>query len=167
MLKIFHSFWGEFIIYGYIYGLMIIMVKIEGFEFPEELYYHKDHMWVRLEDGKARVGYNAWAADAAGKLVSIKTRPAGRSVDQGKTLGSIESGKWVGSLKMPITGEILEINPELGNKPSLINEAPYGEGWVALVKPEKFEEELGELIEGSVTDALEAWLKEEKEKAGI
>ena len=54
------------------------MVKIEGHEFPEDLYYHRDHMWVRLEGGKARVGYNSWAAEAAGKLVSIKTRPAGK-----------------------------------------------------------------------------------------
>ena len=143
------------------------MVKIEGYDFPEDLYYHKDHMWVRVEDGKARLGYNSWAADAAGKLVSIKTRPSGRSVNEGKTLGSIESGKWVGSLKMPLTGEILEINPELSDKPSLINDDPYGDGWVALVKPENLEADLGKLIEGSDADALESWLKEEKEKAGV
>jgi glycine cleavage system H protein len=143
------------------------MVKIEGHEFPDSLYYHRDHMWVKLEDGKARVGYNAWAADVAGKLVSIKTRPAGRKVKAGKTLGSIESGKWVGSLKMPLTGTIAEINPELSDNPSIINDSPYGEGWVALLEPENQDAELKELIPGTDKDTLEAWLKEEIEKAGV
>lgn len=143
------------------------MTKIEGHEFPEDLYYHRDHMWVRLEDGKARVGYNAWAADAAGKLVSIKTRPAGKDVTAGKTLGSIESGKWVGSLKVPISGTVLEINPALEGKPSVINDAPYGGGWVALIKPSNLDAELKNLIKGTDKSALEAWIKEEKAKAGV
>jgi glycine cleavage system H protein len=78
------------------------MVKLEGFEFPDDMYFHKDHMWARVEGDKVRVGYNAWAANAAGQLVSMKTRPAGRAVKAGKTLGSVESGKWVGSLKIPV-----------------------------------------------------------------
>ena len=143
------------------------MVKIEGHEFPDGLYYHRDHMWVKLENGKARVGYNAWAADVAGKLVSIKTRPAGRTVKAGKTLGSIESGKWVGSLKTPLTGTLAEINPCLSDNPSLINDSPYGVGWVALIEPENLDAELKELIPGTNKDALEAWLKEEIEKAGV
>ena len=143
------------------------MVKIEGHDFPDDLYYHKDHMWARLEDEKVRVGYNAWAADAAGKLVSIKTRPAGRKVKAGKTLGSIESGKWVGSLKMPLTGTLAEINPGLSDNPSIINDSPYGEGWVALLDPENLDAELKELIPGTDKDTLEAWLKEEIEKAGV
>ncbi len=142
------------------------MVKLEGHEFPDDLYFHADHMWVKVEGDKARVGYNAWAADAAGKLVSIKTRPAGKAVKAGKTLGSVESGKWVGSLKMPITGEIIEINPTLADDPSVINSAPYGGGWVAVVAPSDLNAELAVLIKGSDKDKLEAWLKEEIAKAG-
>lgn len=142
------------------------MVKLEGHDFPDDYYFHKDHMWVKVEGDKARVGYNAWAADAAGKLVSIKTRPAGKSVKAGKTLGSVESGKWVGSLKMPITGEVVEINPALGDNPSIINDAPYEDGWVALVAPSDLDAELDELMKGSDRGPLEAWLKEEIAKAG-
>ena len=142
------------------------MVKLEGHDFPDDYYFHKDHMWVKVEGDKARVGYNAWAADAAGKLVSIKTRPAGKTVKAGKTLGSVESGKWVGSLKMPITGEVVEINPALADSPSVINDAPYGDGWVAVVVPSDLDVELGELIKGSDKEPLEAWLKEEIAKAG-
>jgi glycine cleavage system H protein len=121
-------------------------------------------MWLKVEGDKVRVGYNDWAQDAAGKLVSIKTRPPGRSVKAGKTLGSIESGKWVGSLKVPVSGSIVEINPELKNNPSLINESPYGNGWIAIIEPSNLEGELTDLIEGKDKENLEAWLKEEKQK---
>jgi glycine cleavage system H protein len=142
------------------------MVKVEGFDFPDDLYFDRDHMWAKVEGDKVRVGYNAWAADAAGKLVSIKTRPVGKDVKAGKTLGSIESGKWVGSLKVPVSGTILEVNPALADKPSIINESPYGEGWVAVIKPDNLDAELKNLIRGSDKAALESWLKEEKAKAG-
>ena len=142
------------------------MVKIEGHEFPDDLYFHPDHMWAKIEGDKVRVGYNAWAADAAGKLVSIKTRPAGKPVKAGKTLGSVESGKWVGSLKVPVSGTIVEINPAIGNNPGIINDDPYGSGWVALIEPSDLDAELGALIKGSDKGKLEAWLKEEIAKTG-
>ncbi len=138
------------------------MVKIEGNDFPEDLYYHRDHMWVKVEDGKVRLGYNDWAQSAAGKLVNLSTRKAGRSVKAGKTLGTVESGKWVGPLKTPVSGEILELNEDVLKNPSMINEDPYGKGWIATIAPEKLDEELRELIKGSDTSTLEAWLKEEK-----
>ncbi|HUS78167.1 MAG TPA: glycine cleavage system protein GcvH [Patescibacteria group bacterium] len=138
------------------------MVKIEGNDFPEDLYYHRDHMWVKVEDGKVRLGYNDWAQSAAGKLVNLSTRKVGRSVKAGKTLGTVESGKWVGPLKTPVSGEILELNEDVLKNPSMINEDPYGKGWIATIAPEKLDEELRELIKGSDTSTLEDWLKEEK-----
>jgi len=138
------------------------LVKIEGNDFPEDLYYHRDHMWVKVEDGKVRLGYNDWAQSAAGKLVNLSTRKVGRSVKAGKTLGTVESGKWVGPLKTPVSGEILELNEDVLKNPSMINEDPYGKGWIATIAPEKLDEELRELIKGSDTSTLEDWLKEEK-----
>ena len=143
------------------------MVKIEGNNFPDDLYFHRDHMWVKVEGGNARLGYNDWAQSVAGKLVNLSTRKAGRSVKAGKTLGTVESGKWVGPLKAPVTGEILELNEEVLKNPSLINEDPYGNGWVAVIKAENLDAEVGELIKGSDKEALDAWLKAEKEKHGI
>ena len=140
------------------------MVKLEGFDFPDDMYFHKDHMWVRVEGDKVRTGYNAWAADAAGKLVSIKTRPAGKKVKAGKTLGSVESGKWVGSLKVPVSGTIAEINPALKGSPNIINDAPYDDGWVALIEPSDLDGDLAQLMKGDDSAALEAWLAEEKAK---
>ena len=140
------------------------MVKIDGNDFPEDLYYHRDHMWVKIDGEKARVGYNDWAQEAAGKLVNLSTRKVGRSAKAGKTLGTVESGKWVGPLKAPVSGEILEINEEVTKNPSLINEDPYGKGWVAIIAAENLDSEKGELIPGSDAATLESWLKEEKAK---
>ena len=140
------------------------MVKVDGYDFPDDLYFHADHMWVKVEGDKARVGYNAWAAAAAGKLVSIKTRPAGKEVQAGKTLGSVESGKWVGSLKVPISGTIEEINPAIADNPSIINDDPYGKGWIALIKPSNLDAELPQLMKGTDKDKIEAWLAAEKAK---
>ena len=138
------------------------MVEIEGNEFPEDLYYHREHMWVRVEDRNVRVGYNDWAQEAAGKLVNLNTRRVGRSVKAGKTLGTVESGKWVGPLRTPVSGKIVEINDEVLKNPSIINEDPYGRGWIAVIEPEDLETELGDLIKGSDRETLETWLKEEK-----
>ena len=143
------------------------MVKIEGNEFPEDLYYHREHMWVKVEEGKVRVGYNDWAQEAAGKLVNLNTRKVGRSVKAGKTLGTVESGKWVGPLRAPISGEIAEINKEVLKTPSIINDDPYGRGWIAVISPESLDEEINDLIKGSDKDTLESWLKEEKEKHAV
>jgi glycine cleavage system H protein len=144
--------------------LVKTIVKIEGNDFPDDLYYHKEHMWVKVEEGKVRVGYNDWAQEAAGKLVNLNTRKVGRSVKAGKTLGTVESGKWVGPLKAPVSGQILEVNEEVTKNPSLINEDPYGKGWVAVIATENLDVEKGELIPGSDAATLESWLKEEKAK---
>jgi glycine cleavage system H protein len=143
------------------------MVKIDGNEFPEDLYYHREHMWVKVEDRKVRLGYNDWAQEAAGKLVNLNTRRVGRSVKAGKTLGTVESGKWVGPLRTPVSGKILEINDEVLKNPSIINEDPYGRGWIAVIEAEDLETELEGLIKGSDKETLEAWLKEEKAKHGV
>jgi glycine cleavage system H protein len=140
------------------------MVEIEGSNFPEDLYYDKNHMWVKVENGKVRVGYNDWAQEAAGKLVNLNTRRVGRSVKAGKTLGTVESGKWVGPLRAPVSGKILEINQEVMKRPALINEDPYGGGWIAIIEAEELDTDIKDLIKGSDTEALETWLKEEKAK---
>jgi len=143
------------------------LTRIEGNEFPEDLYYHRDHLWVKVEGTKVRVGYNDWAQDVAGKLINIRTRRVGRPVKAGKTLGTVESGKWVGPLKAPVSGSVVEINEDVMKNPSIINEDPYGRGWIAVIEPTNLEAELNDLIKGSDKEKLEAWLREEKAKHGV
>ena len=143
------------------------MVRVDDRDFPEGLYFHRDHMWMKIEDGKVRIGYNDWAQNAAGKILFLRTRRVGSNVAQDKTLGTLESGKWVGPLKAPVSGKIVELNEGILKTPSLINDDPYGRGWVAVLEPSKLEEELKDLIKGSDEGALAEWIAGEKKKYGI
>ncbi len=137
------------------------MVELFGkYEYPEGLYYSRDHFWAKVEDGKIRVGLTDFGQQVAGKIRSVRLRPPGRRVEQGKTLGTMETGKWVGPLKSPITGTIVENNPGLRRKASLVNEDSYGEGWVSVIEPASLEEDLKNLM----TEIDEPWLKQEIEK---
>ena len=137
-----------------------MVVKLfEKYEYPEGLYYSKDHFWAKFEDDKVRVGLTDFAQQIAGKIRFIRLRPPGRKVEQGKTLGTMETGKWVGPLRSPLSGTITEINNDLRRKAGLANEAPYGKGWVSILQPTNLEEELKTLM--TDPDELKPWLEQE------
>ncbi len=123
------------------------MVKIlDKFEYPEGIYYSTDHLWARKEDGTVRVGVTDMAQQAAGAILFVRVMPKGRQVESGKPLGTMETGKWVGPLKSPISGSIVETNEALKTQPKLLNEDPYGKGWLALIQPSKLDDELKSLM---------------------
>jgi len=128
------------------------LVNVDGYELREGLYYWpKGLTWAKVEqDGKVRVGLTDLGQSIAKKIRSVRIRPEGKTVDQGKTVATIETIKWVGPIESPISGIIEEINEALSKKPTLVNEDPYGEGWMALLKPTK-PEELETLIHGEIT----------------
>ncbi len=137
------------------------MVEVAGFEFPDNLYYFStetDSLWVKREDGKVRIGLTALGSYAAGNIKFIRLRPAGKAVKAGRSLGTLESGKWTGAVKSPVTGTIVEVNEELKNNPGLLSEDPYGKGWIAVVEGDNLDEELAKL-QGA--DGLEEWAKKE------
>lgn len=138
------------------------MVKIKGLEFPEGLYYSKDHLWVKVEGEYVRVGITDLAQKAAGDIVFVRLLPKGRKVRAGAPLGTMESGKWVGPLKSPVTGTIVEVNERLKSDPKLLNRDPYGEGWIALIKPDDFEKDKANLI--SDIEELKRFIEEEYKK---
>lgn len=135
------------------------MVKVDKFDLPDELYYTDDHVWARIENGKVKVGLDDFGQDIAGKILFARVRPQGRPVVQGKAFSSIETGKWVGSLKSPVNGKILEVNPKLKSQPTLINDDPYGEGWMAIIEASSLEDDLKNLIHGP--DAVPKWMEKE------
>ncbi|MFX0067480.1 MAG: glycine cleavage system protein H [Promethearchaeota archaeon] len=139
-----------------------ILVKIDKFNLPDELYYTDDHVWARIEDGKVKVGLNDFGQHIAGKILFIRIRPQGRPVVQGKAFSSIETGKWVGSLTSPVNGKILEINAKLKSQPTLINDDPYGEGWIALLEPSNLEDDLKKLVHGP--EVVSKWMEKEMEE---
>lgn len=135
------------------------MVKVDKFDLPDELYYTDDHVWVRTEKGKVKVGLDDFGQYIAGKILFVRVRPQGRPVVQGKAFSSVETGKWVGSLTSPVNGKILEINPKLKSQPTLINDDPYGEGWMAVIESGNLDDDLKNLIHGP--DAVSKWMEKE------
>ena len=126
------------------------MVKVENFNFPDDRWYNKDHSWALPEDEgkKIRVGLNSYGQDMAGKILFMRARREGSTVKQGASFASIETGKWVGPLKSPVSGKIVEVNRSLRRKPAVINDDPYGEGWIVVIEPTNWEADKANLFQG-------------------
>ncbi len=98
--------------------------------FPENLYYTKDHEWVRVEGDVAFIGITDFAQHELGDIVYVDIASLGKTVAQHEVFGTVEAVKTVSDLFMPLTGEVLEINPALDGAPELVNSDPYGQGWM-------------------------------------
>lgn len=109
-------------------------MKIDKYEFPDELWYDKEHNWVRIEGGVATIGLTDFGQDLAGEIVYAEVPRVGREIVQGEPFMSLESGKWVGRIKAIVSGKISEANEEIEWESTVINEDPYGAGWFAKVK---------------------------------
>jgi glycine cleavage system H protein len=101
---------------------------------PPDLRYTKNHEWVRLDGDEATVGITDFAAEQLGDIVFIELPTVGTSLDQFATFGVIESVKAVSDLFAPVGGEVLVTNAALNAKPELVNEQPYGDGWMLRVR---------------------------------
>ena len=133
------------------------MATIEGYNMPDDLYYHEEDTWVKVEDGNVRVGMTDFYQKLAGETTYVDLPFEGDEIAQGDTCGKIQSAKWVGKFVSPVSGEIVEVNEKLEDDCSLINKDPYGEGWIMLVKPSQWDEEQKQLLHGG---AVEGWLKQ-------
>jgi glycine cleavage system H protein len=108
-------------------------MNIGEYLFQEDLLYDREHNWVRLEGGSAVIGVTDFFQKMAKEIVFIEIPLVGRSIERGLPFSSIESGKWVGRLKAPLSGKISAVNTDLSDFPYLLNESPYEEGWVIKV----------------------------------
>ena len=110
------------------------MTKIDQYEFPDELYYDKDNVWARVEGNTVTIGLSQLGQALAGDIVFVEVPRVGREVTRGEPFMSMESGKWVGRVKSPVTGKITAANDELEWETSLVNSDPYGKGWLAKIE---------------------------------
>ena len=126
------------------------MAEVNGCNIPEDLYYWPEkHVWALPgDDGVVTVGVTDIAQFLAPSIISALPKPAGRPAKKGRSLGTIESGKWVGPVTSPITGEIVESNPALSSNPGIINTDPYGEGWSIKINPADWDGESADLVSG-------------------
>jgi glycine cleavage system H protein len=103
-------------------------------QYPEELKYTEDHEWIRFDGDVATVGITDYAQGELGDIVYVDVNTVGDALEKGEIFGSVEAVKTVSDLFLPISGEILEINPALDGAPELVNNDPYGEGWMIRFK---------------------------------
>ncbi|MEP6680562.1 MAG: glycine cleavage system protein GcvH [Chloroflexota bacterium] len=111
--------------------------------YPDDLRYSKDHEWVRVEGSRATIGITNFAADELGDIVFVELPEPGTKVAQFASFGVVESVKAVSDLYAPVSGEVVEINAALREKPELVNADPFGEGWmlkVELSSPDEVEQ---------------------------
>lgn len=102
--------------------------------FPKELRYSEDHEWVRIEGDEAIIGITDFAQSELGDIVFVDVPSEGETLEAGEVFGSIEAVKTVSDLFLPVSGEVLVLNEELEDAPELVNQDPYGKGWIIRVK---------------------------------
>ena len=120
--------------------------------FPGNIKYTSEHEWIRVEGDEAYVGITDYAQSELGEIVFIDVPTEGETIAQGEVFGSIEAVKTVSDLNMPVTGEVLEINGALDAQPELVNNDPYGEGWIIRIAV-KDPAELGTLMDAAAYEA--------------
>jgi glycine cleavage system H protein len=101
--------------------------------FPGNIKYTSEHEWIRVEGNEAYVGITDYAQSELGEIVFIDVPTVGETVGQGEVFGSVEAVKTVSDLNMPVSGEVLELNEELDAAPELVNNDPYGKGWIIRI----------------------------------
>jgi glycine cleavage system H protein len=114
--------------------------NVAGVNVPDDLRYTTDHEWVKVEGDRVRIGITDYAQDALGDVVFVQVPTMGASVKATESFSEVESTKSVSDIYAPVTGEVVEVNEDLGDAPERLNEDPYGDGWICVL---------------SVTDATE------------
>ena len=105
-------------------------------KFPENLKYSKDHEWILVDGDTATVGITDFAQSELGEIIFVDVESEGETLDKGEVFGSVEAVKTVSDLNIPVTGEVLEFNEKLEDEPELVNDDPYGDGWIIKVSVE-------------------------------
>ena len=127
---------------------------------PVELRYSSDHEWGRMESALARVGITDFAQDALGDVVYVELPEVGLVVTANSAFAEIESTKSVSDVFAPVSGEVIEVNDVLEERPELVNEEPYGDGWICVIQPSA-EAELDELMDA---ESYKSFVVEESEE---
>lgn len=109
-------------------------MQIGPFEFPDDLYYDREHNWARVEGNRVTQGLTSFGQDIAGEILYADLPRVGREVKQGDSLSAVESGKWVGRIRALVSGRVSAANQDLADDSTLMNSDPYGAGWLAQIE---------------------------------
>ena len=116
------------------------MKEINELNIPDDVKYTKDHEWAKVEGDNVIVGINDYAQDQLGEIVFVELPEVGDSFSQGDEFGTVESVKAVSEIYIPVSGEVIAINEELGDAPELVNNACYTDGWLIKIKADDLSE---------------------------
>jgi glycine cleavage system H protein len=114
--------------------------------YPDDLRYHPEHDWARIEGDTATLGITWYAQDALGEIVHFEPPEEGSSVARGESYGEVESVKAVSEVIAPLSGEVVDVNAKVVSEPETINDDPYGEGWLVRIRLSD-DSEVGELLD--------------------
>ena len=145
------------------------MPDVRGCNIPDDVYYWPEkHVWARPnDDGSVTIGVTDVAQNLAHNILSAMPKGEGRPAKKGRSLGTVESSKWVGPVTCPVDGEIVEVNPMMSSDPGVINRDPYGDGWFVRIQPADWDVDVGELVTGADgVAAYEAFLVSEDIECG-
>ena len=139
------------------------MPEVRGCEIPDHLHYWPEkHVWAAPSHELVTVGITFVAQSLAKNIISALPKEAGRPAKKGKSLGTVESSKWVGPVTSPIDGVVVEANPLLATDPGILNRDPYGEGWFVRVRPIDWSRDSADLVTGEAgVSAYQALLEAE------
>jgi len=133
-------------------------------EYPDDLYYTRNHLWVRIQGTRATVGVTDYAQREMGEVLFVDLPEEGSQVEKDDVFGSLESSKTVAELRCPVSGEIVSISKDLEEEPSLVNDDPYGRGWLIVVEIDD-PNELEEMINAAdYEELLEQEAEEDEEE---
>ena len=122
----------------------------EEYNVPDGLYYSEEHEWVKVqEDGTVIIGVSDYAQKTLHDIVYVELPDAGSDAEYMGVIGALESVKAVSDMNSPISGEVLEVNNELLDSPDIINEDPYGKGWIAKMKPSNLQGDILKLMDAA------------------
>jgi len=127
---------------------------------PNDLYYSKEHEWLRIEGDHVVIGITDYAQRSLHEIVFVELPNVGKKVRQMETIGTVESVKAVSEIYTPASGEIIEINEKLAKSPEIVNKDPYCEGWIAKLRPANLKEDLKKLM---TAEEYEKYLKKIEE----
>jgi glycine cleavage system H protein len=132
------------------------MATVSNCNIPEDVYYLVEkHVWARPDDGHVTVGITDVAQNLAKTFIACSPKKVGKTVAKGKSLATVESGKFVGPVPNPVTGELVEVNEAVVSDPSLMNADPYGAGWIVRVAAQDWAADSADLLTGA--EGVEAY----------
>ena len=121
-------------------------MKVDDTEVPEGLYYTRKHEWVKIENDICRVGITDYAQRSLHEIVYVDLPTIGKVLTENASFGTVESVKAVSEVYSPLAGEVVDRNEKLVDSPELVNQQPYGAGWIVVVKPSHLQEDLNVLL---------------------